>query len=57
MNGDHTVLSARHFLVVALLLLGNGAHAASLFDDIGGELSRAQLRARTKTDPLPPPRD
>ena len=31
------MLPACRFLVAASLLLGSGAHAASLFDDLGGE--------------------
>lgn len=55
MNGERTVPSARHFLVIASLLLGDGAYAASLFDDIGGEAKLARvvdsMVARSLADP------
>lgn len=49
------MLPACRFLVAASLLLGSGAHAASLFDDLGGEPNLTRIVdgmvARSLADP------
>ena len=49
------MLPACRFLVAAFLLLGSGAHAASLFDDLGGEPNLTRIVdgmvARSLADP------